>query len=74
MNKILVSAFTPEELSEDTSKMIKKKLDGLLGKDVVINSIIDPNLIGGMILRIDNSVIDGSVRGYLTRMRRELLS
>lgn len=74
MNKILVSAFTPEELSEDTGKMIKKKLDGLLGKDVVIDSIIDPSLIGGMILRIDNSVIDGSVRGYLTRMRRELLS
>lgn len=74
MNKILVSTFTPEKLSEDTRKMIKEKLDGLLGKDVVIESIIDPDLIGGMILRIDNSVIDGSVRGYLTRMRKELLS
>ncbi len=74
MNKILVSTFTPEELSEDTGKMIKEKLDDLLGKDVMIESKIDPGLIGGMILRIDNSVIDGSVRGYLTRMRRELLS
>jgi len=74
MNKILVSAFTPEKLSEDTGKMVKDKLDDLLGKDVVIDSIIDPSLIGGMILRIDNSVIDGSVRGFLTRMRRELLS
>ena len=74
MNKILVSTFTPEKLSEDTGKMIKEKLDSLLGKDVVIDSKIDPGLIGGMILRIDNSVIDGSVRGYLTRMRKELLS
>lgn len=74
MNKILVSTFTPEKLSEDTGKMIKEKLDDLLGKDVVIESKIDPGLIGGMILRIDNSVIDGSVRGYLARMRKELLS
>ena len=73
MNKILVSTFTPEKLSEDTGKMIKEKLDDLLGKDVVIESIIDPSLIGGMILRIDNSVIDGSVRGYLTRLRKDLL-
>ena len=74
MNKILVTVFTPDELSEDTGKMVKEKLDDLVGKDVVIDSIIDPSLIGGMILRIDNSVIDGSVRGYLTRVRRDLLS
>ncbi len=74
MNKILISAYTPEGLSEDTGKMVKEKLGVLLGKDVVIDSKIDPTLIGGMILRIDNSVIDGSVRGNLMRMRKDLLS
>jgi len=74
MNKILISAFTPEGLSEELREMVKEKLDGLLGKDVVIDSKIDPTLIGGMILRINNTVIDGSVRGNLTRMRKDLLS
>lgn len=74
MNKILVSALTPEGLPEELGKMVKEKLDGLLGKDVVIDSKIDPTLIGGMILRIDNTVIDGSVRGNLIRMRKDLLS
>jgi len=53
---------------------IKKSLEEKLEKDVVLDSKVDPSIIGGMILRIGNTVIDGSVRGKLARMRKELLT
>ena len=32
--------------------------------------INDPNILGGMILRVDNSIIDGSVKTQLNKIRK----
>ena len=73
-NRVLVSATTPKSLESEMISNIKKNLEEKLGKDVVLDSKVDPSIIGGMILRIGNTVIDGSVRGKLARMRKELLT
>ncbi|MEX2353907.1 MAG: F0F1 ATP synthase subunit delta, partial [Gammaproteobacteria bacterium] len=44
-----------------------------LGKKINITSVVDESLIGGMIIRAGDSVIDVSLRGRLDELRSNLL-
>jgi F-type H+-transporting ATPase subunit delta len=46
------------------SESLRKKLD----RNVELNCVVDENLLGGAIIRAGDTVIDGSVRGKLTRL------
>ncbi len=47
-------------------------LKAKLGKDIEISSEKDPDLIGGVLIRAGDMVIDGSVRGQLHKLANEL--
>jgi F-type H+-transporting ATPase subunit delta len=44
------------------------------GKDIVARFRVDPTILGGVILRIGDRIIDGSVRRRMTRLKRQLLN
>jgi len=48
-------------------------LEGMSGHEVRLSERVDPALIGGMIMRIGDRVVDGSTRSKLQGMRRELV-
>lgn len=73
-NQLLVTAVTHEKLSDELTGNVKKALEKSFDKDVIFESTVDPSIIGGIKLRIGNTVIDGSVRGSLTRLRQTLLN
>ena len=73
-NQLLVTAVTHEKLTDELTDSVKKSLEKFFEKDVIIESTVDPSIIGGIKLRIGNTVIDGSVRGSLTRLRQTLLN
>ena len=50
------------------------ELSRLTGKKVRPRFAVEPELIGGVIVRIGSTVYDGSVRGRLERLREELIS
>ena len=52
---------------------IARLLAGIIGKQVRVNSRVDPRLLGGLVARIGDRVIDGSVRTKLEEMRREIV-
>lgn len=58
----------PIELEEDHIKQLTKVLEQKTGKNVVLNYIHDPDLIGGLTIRIGDTVIDGSVRNKLQKL------
>jgi F-type H+-transporting ATPase subunit delta len=58
-----VSSAKP--LSDAQHQAIVKRLRHLSGKDVRLEVKVDETLIGGVRVRLDNTVIDGSVRGRL---------
>ncbi|MCK9518988.1 MAG: ATP synthase F1 subunit delta [Dehalococcoidia bacterium] len=64
---------TAIELDTDQLKEVEGKLSASLGnRPVRTTAIVDPAILGGMIVRVGDRVVDGSVRTRLKRLRQEL--
>ena len=71
--KILsVELTTAYELSDDEASAIVKQIEDASGRRVEAERAVDPNLIGGLVLKAGSLEVDSSVRGRLDRLRREL--
>ena len=68
--KLIVTAIFPKELTEAQKEKLTENLKKLKGKDVVIHYRIDENLIGGGLIRINDEVIDGSIKTQLNSIKR----
>lgn len=62
-----VESATP--LSEAETQAIAKKLEAFSGKKIRIESKLNPDLIGGFAARVGDTVIDGSVKRQLERLK-----
>jgi F-type H+-transporting ATPase subunit delta len=63
---------TAVELSSDQLNAIASRLSSSLGKDVRATSVVDPGIIGGVVVKVGDRLVDGSVKSRLKRLRREL--
>jgi F-type H+-transporting ATPase subunit delta len=71
--RLKVEVTTATEPDKALSSDLKKRLSKLLGKDVVPRYRLDPRIIGGVIVRVGDTVMDGSIRHRLQLLRRRLL-
>jgi len=71
--RIEISVVSAYELDGDQSKRIAEAMAKRTGKKISVSSAIDKSLIGGMIIRAGDSVIDASLRGRLNKLRNELI-
>lgn len=62
-------ARTAEPLGEADKKRLEKALEEVIGKRIRLQTEIDPALIGGVVIRVGDSVYDGSVRHQLATLR-----
>ena len=60
-------------LSDDEKKALREKLAKKLGRRVELDCKVDPSIIGGVIVRADECVIDGSVRKQLADLHSTIL-
>jgi len=68
-----LKVISAEALSENQLKKLGEKLRVQYGsQDVKVDSVLDPSIIGGVIVRIGDKMIDGSVKGKLDRMQSVL--
>ncbi len=63
---------TAVPLQDDQVAAMEQRLGEALGKQITATAGVDSDIIGGVVLRIDDHLIDGSVRTRLRRLRREL--
>jgi F-type H+-transporting ATPase subunit delta len=70
--RIEVSVKTAFDLTQAQHKQLLQALSQRLQRDVEIHYTRDHTLIGGIIVRIGDTVIDGSLRGRLNRLRSDL--
>lgn len=61
-------ALTPKQ-----NQALVASLEKLTGKNVRMTTDIDPAVVGGVVVRLGDTIIDGSVRGQLERLREHLL-
>lgn len=63
-----VTVTSATELSETQVAQIKEKLGVKLGRQVEVSVEVDVDLLGGLIIKAEDLVIDGSVRGQLAKL------
>lgn len=59
-------------VTDSEQQDILQRLQAFTGKSVQIQTAVDPSILGGVIVRIGDQVIDASVTGRLDRLRQEL--
>ncbi|BDI33191.1 ATP synthase subunit delta [Capsulimonas corticalis] len=72
-NTVEASAATAVALTADQTDRLVASLRALTGKTVLLTTHIDPAILGGVVVRIGDTVIDGSVRGRLDNLEAHLL-
>ena len=65
---------TVDELTSEQMKALTEKLEAITGKQVTLREHRDPSLIGGVVVRIGDRRIDGSIKGRLAAMTAELMA
>jgi F-type H+-transporting ATPase subunit delta len=71
-NRLAVELTTAYDLSDDEARSIVTAIEKASGRSVEATRTVDPDLIGGIVLKVGSFFADGSVRGRLERLRREL--
>ncbi|HHW03947.1 MAG TPA: F0F1 ATP synthase subunit delta [Thermoanaerobacterales bacterium] len=61
--------YTVVPLTDEEKHELKEKLDELFDIDAVIENILEPAIIGGMMIRMGFQVIDGTIRSELDRIK-----
>lgn len=65
---------TAVPLSGERLNEVEKRLNKLIGKDVELEIVHNPEILGGMIIQVGNTMIDGSVVSRLKNLKTRLLS
>ena len=69
-NSAVVTSALP--LSADETKRIEKGLKDQLGNEAEIEFKVNPSILGGLVVRVGDKVVDGSVSGKLTSLEQSL--
>jgi F-type H+-transporting ATPase subunit delta len=73
-NIAIATATTAIPLSASETQSLVSSLEAKTGKTIQLNTEVDPQVLGGVLVRIGDTVYDGTVRGNLDRLRDHLLS
>ena len=72
-NRLLsVQVTSAVELDEDTLQGIGRQIEQQTGRRVELSSNVDPDVLGGLVLRVGNMILDASVRNRLERLRKQV--
>ena len=73
LNIVPVTAYVADELSVVEVADLQKTLEKSIGKDTELDLKVDPSLLGGIKLRIENMYLDASIKTKMDNLRGDLL-
>jgi F-type H+-transporting ATPase subunit delta len=72
-NKILpVEITSAVELDDQTVKGIGDRIGQQTGQRIELTARVEPDILGGVVLRVGNQILDASIRNRLERLRRQV--
>jgi len=74
LNQIYAEVVVAEEMLSDQKERLRARLAEHYGKSVSIETQVDPDILGGVVVKTEGLVIDGSLRSQLERIRTALLT
>ena len=70
----IADVTTAVDLTPQESEQVRERLRNLVGKAVEMRTHVDPGIIGGIVVRVGDDLIDGSVRTQLKDLRQRMAS
>ncbi len=67
-----VEVTSAVELDEETVKSVGDRIGEQTGRKVELTSRVDPDILGGLVLRVGNSILDASIRNRLDQLRKQV--
>jgi F-type H+-transporting ATPase subunit delta len=72
-NRLLpVSVTSAVELDEETVSQLGDRIAEQTGRRVQVSAHVDPDIIGGIVVRVGDSILDASVRNRLDQLRKQV--
>jgi ATP synthase F1 delta subunit len=72
-NKVLpVEVTTAVPLDDATVASIGDRIGRETGNKIQLTRVVDPDVVGGMVLRVGNTVLDASIRSRLNQLRKQV--
>jgi ATP synthase F1 delta subunit len=59
-------------LDPETVESLGRRIGEQTGNEIELSSRVDPDILGGIVLRVGNFILDGSIRTRLEQLRREV--
>lgn len=71
--KAKATVITPSDIGSAYEARLKESLKRLTERDVDIEYVTDPSLLGGVLIKVGSTMYDGSIKGQLRLLRDELV-
>jgi F-type H+-transporting ATPase subunit delta len=72
-NRVHAGVVLAREPDTALQQVVKQRLSDAIGKEVITHFRSDPEILGGLIVRIGDRIMDGSLRRRMVSLRRQLL-
>src|SRR4029434_11122324 len=73
LGRVRVQVTVPEAFSEASEKKLKKILEKITGKQVILETQADPKILGGVVIKVQDQMFDGSIKSSLKRMKEKMM-
>src|SRR5687768_5351725 len=70
--RLPVEVTSAVELDRSVIEALEARIREQTGQTVELQSIVNPDILGGIVLRVGNSILDASVRHRLEQLRKEV--
>jgi F-type H+-transporting ATPase subunit delta len=70
--RLPVQITSAVELDADTVKSLGKRIGEQVDREIEMSSDVDPEILGGVVLRVGNVILDASIRNRLEQLRKQV--
>jgi len=70
--RLKVTLTSAIELDKGVAKRVREEIERQTEQEIDLETTVDPDVLGGLVLQVGNMVVDASLRSKLARLRKEV--